>query len=185
MVNPVQFQSVCFAICDNFLQQEYYQSLDTVGVVAGRVQREGIALLDNDGQTLKALNQRVIEQSSRSLDIHCVSFENNAISVVCLVAEITAGFGTKIRAATGAFGADLRAEMGGFWVALLLLPAACHCQTEICPKKRRLRLWKANAIEGQAEVLHRLANGLIHRAVALHWQAQELNWKAKSLHLRK
>ncbi|GJS36388.1 hypothetical protein Tco_0534770 [Tanacetum coccineum] len=48
-----------------------------------------------------------------------------------------------------------------------------------------LKLRKANAIEGQAEVLHRLANGLIHRAVALHWQAQELNWKAKALHLRK
>ncbi|GKA36469.1 hypothetical protein Tco_0722960, partial [Tanacetum coccineum] len=80
MVNPVQFQSVFFAICDNCLQQEYYQSLDTAGVVAGRVQREGIALLDNDGQTLEALNQRVIEQSSRYLDIHYVPFENNAIN---------------------------------------------------------------------------------------------------------
>ncbi|GKE28746.1 hypothetical protein Tco_1444130, partial [Tanacetum coccineum] len=79
MVNLVQFQSVCFVICDNCLQQECYQSLDTAGVVAGRVQSEGIALLDNDGQTLEALNQRVIEKSSRSLDIHCVSFENNAI----------------------------------------------------------------------------------------------------------
>nr|GEV46744.1 hypothetical protein [Tanacetum cinerariifolium] len=39
----------------------YYQSLDMAGVVAGR-----IALLDNDEQTLEALNQRVIEQSSRS-----------------------------------------------------------------------------------------------------------------------
>nr|GEV15042.1 lysine--tRNA ligase-like [Tanacetum cinerariifolium] len=37
------------------------------GVVAGRVQRE------------EALNQRVIEQSSHSLDIHYVSFKNNAI----------------------------------------------------------------------------------------------------------
>ncbi|GJS60567.1 FLX-like protein 1 [Tanacetum coccineum] len=49
------------------------------GVVAGRVQSDGIVFLDNDGQTLEALNQRVIEKSSRSLDIHCVSFENNAI----------------------------------------------------------------------------------------------------------
>ncbi|GJU98452.1 hypothetical protein Tco_1327723 [Tanacetum coccineum] len=40
-----------------------------------------IALLYNDGQTLQALNQRVIEQSSRSLDIHCVPFENYAIIV--------------------------------------------------------------------------------------------------------
>nr|GEY22194.1 hypothetical protein [Tanacetum cinerariifolium] len=39
MVNPFQFQSVCFEICDS-LQQEYYQSLDTAGVVAGRVQRQ-------------------------------------------------------------------------------------------------------------------------------------------------
>ncbi|GJS28222.1 probable galacturonosyltransferase 9 [Tanacetum coccineum] len=39
-----------------------------------------IVFPDNDGQTLEALNQRVIEQSSRSLDIHGVSFENNAIS---------------------------------------------------------------------------------------------------------
>ncbi|GJX79338.1 hypothetical protein Tco_0327487 [Tanacetum coccineum] len=34
---------------------------------------------DNNGQTLEALNQRVIEQSSRSLNIHGVSFKNNAI----------------------------------------------------------------------------------------------------------
>ncbi|GJS01559.1 hypothetical protein Tco_0318067 [Tanacetum coccineum] len=36
---------------------------------------------NNDGQTLEALNQRVIEQSSRYLDIHYVPFENNAISL--------------------------------------------------------------------------------------------------------
>ncbi|GKC32837.1 hypothetical protein Tco_1040131, partial [Tanacetum coccineum] len=34
--------------------------------------------LDNNGQTLEDLNQRVIEQSTRSLDIHGVSFKNNA-----------------------------------------------------------------------------------------------------------
>nr|GEV69463.1 RNA-directed DNA polymerase, eukaryota, reverse transcriptase zinc-binding domain protein [Tanacetum cinerariifolium] len=53
---------------------------DTVAFVR-LLHREGIALLDNDGQTLKAMNQRVIEKSPRSLDIHCVSFENNAISL--------------------------------------------------------------------------------------------------------
>ncbi|GJT72142.1 2-isopropylmalate synthase A-like protein [Tanacetum coccineum] len=41
-------------------------------------------------------------------------------------------------------------------------------------------LQKANAFEGEVEALQRLANGLIHRAVALHWQAQELNRKAAS-----
>ncbi|GKB50350.1 transport protein Sec31 homolog B-like protein isoform X1 [Tanacetum coccineum] len=39
-----------------------------------------IAFPDNEGQTLEALNQTVIEQCSRSLDIHGVSFENNAIT---------------------------------------------------------------------------------------------------------
>ncbi|GJT30576.1 leaf rust 10 disease-resistance locus receptor-like protein kinase-like 1.3 protein [Tanacetum coccineum] len=47
-------------------------------------QNRGITFPDNDGQTLEALNQRVIEQSSRSLDIHGVSFESNAIiSISC------------------------------------------------------------------------------------------------------
>nr|GEV85214.1 hypothetical protein [Tanacetum cinerariifolium] len=32
--------------------------------------------------------------------------------LVCLIAEIRVGFGTEIRAATGAFGVDLRAGMG-------------------------------------------------------------------------
>nr|GEW51315.1 hypothetical protein [Tanacetum cinerariifolium] len=81
MVNPVQFQSVCFAICDNCSQEECYQSLDPTGVMAGSVQNVGIAFPDTDRQTLEALNQRVIEQSSRSLNIHGVSFENNAIRV--------------------------------------------------------------------------------------------------------
>nr|GEU63133.1 hypothetical protein [Tanacetum cinerariifolium] len=79
MVNPVQFQSACFAICDNCSQEECYQSLDPTGVMAGRVQNVGIAFPDTDRQTLEALNQRVTEQSSRSLNIHGVSFENNAI----------------------------------------------------------------------------------------------------------
>nr|GEU96210.1 transposase, MuDR, MULE transposase domain protein [Tanacetum cinerariifolium] len=34
---------------------------------------------NNNGKMLEALNQRVTEQSSRSLDIHVVSFNNNAI----------------------------------------------------------------------------------------------------------
>ncbi|GKC97017.1 hypothetical protein Tco_1162459 [Tanacetum coccineum] len=72
MVNPIELQSVCFAICDNCSQEECCQSLDTVGVLAGHVQNEATAFPDNDGQTFEALNQRVIEQSSRSLGIHGV-----------------------------------------------------------------------------------------------------------------
>ncbi|GJU65672.1 hypothetical protein Tco_1247507 [Tanacetum coccineum] len=44
MVNPIELQSVCFAICDNCSQEECCQSLDTVGVLAGHVQNEEIRM---------------------------------------------------------------------------------------------------------------------------------------------